>query len=70
MGKLWEMVRDRGAWSAAVHEVAELDMTWKLNNNKLVYTSINNLIFIPYFFEYAVYHLIMSFTLWKNRRKM
>ena len=27
LGKLQEMVRHRGAWSAAVHGVAELDMT-------------------------------------------
>ena len=56
----------RGPWSAAVHEVAELDMTWKLNHHHLVYTSINNLIFIFYFFECAVYHLIVSFTLWQK----
>ena len=33
LGKLWEMVRDREAWRAAIHWVEEPDMTWRLNNN-------------------------------------
>ena len=27
VSKLWETVKDREAWRAAVHRVAELDMT-------------------------------------------
>ena len=32
LDKLWEMIRDREAWYASVHRVAELDMIGRVNN--------------------------------------
>ena len=40
LSKLWEIVEDRRAWRATVHEVAESDTTWQFNNNRFPRASV------------------------------
>ena len=52
LGKLWDIVRDRKAWHAAVHELAESDTTQWLNNNScplwFLFTYLITLLLTPW----------------------
>ena len=53
LGKFWDMVKDREAWCAAAHWVAESDLTWQLNNNSNnVVSLVDSIYIITFIYSY------------------
>ena len=64
--KLQETVEDRGAWCAAVHGIAELDMTQQLNNNN---DNLGSILFVvSVFLKYVKIIDINGRFIQKNKR--
>ena len=67
LGKLWERVKDREAWCAAVHGVVESDMTERLNNK---YINLFPFGFLKLIFYFPLLELNDSFLSFLNFKTM
>ena len=65
VSKLWEMVKDRKAWHAAVQGLQRAEHTWvnnnSNNNQSLIIQSLTGILFIPCFFILAIIKLLWIF---------
>ena len=57
LSKLWDTVKDRGAWWATVHGVAKMDMTvslLRITTNSLIHSTITA-IMVVVIFSFIIY---------------
>ena len=55
LSKLWDIVKDRGAWGAAVHGVAK---SWTLLRNKIATRKLRQVMFTLYLLQFSSVQLL------------